>query len=271
MRALLILAALSAALPARAQEWYIPKRQSLIKGGSVEAGLRAQLSANNDGLLDTLRLDGVPSLRYAPLRRLELYAELPMAYGEREDVSNFTLLKTRATGFGDTFGQLAFEGFSGEDWKILFNLDGSFPTGKSPYRHRVSLGSGHFAAAFGQTMMKVIDPVVLFTHLGYQKTFARRPAGAEIAPGRDIRFRFGGGLSLNPRVQTSMHVTGDLVGSTRVNKAPVAGSSGTLLRLGWGLDWILGPRTRVGFDAALGMTKNTPDATIAFGVTTRLR
>lgn len=260
-----LLASLLAAGSASAQEWYIPKRQTLLTRGSGEAGTRLQLSANNDGLLDTLRLEAIPHLRYAPLRRFELYTELPFSYIEREDVVNFNLVKNDTTGIGDAFTQMSFEGFSGEDWKILYNLDGSFPSGKSPYRHRVALGSGHFAAAFGQTAMKVIDPLVLFSHLGYQFVFPRRTAVGRVSPGRSIRFRFGTALALNPRVHTTLHVTGDAVNTTRVDGRPVAGSSGTLIRFGWGLDWTVRDRLRWSADAAFGMTKNTPDATLSTG------
>ena len=254
-----------AATPALGQEWYIPKRQTLLSRGSGELGMRLQQSANNDGLLDTLRLEAIPHVRYAPLRRLELYTELPFSYVEREDVVAFNLIKNDTTGIGDAFAQVGLEGFSGEDWKILYNLDGTFPSGKSPYKHRVAIGNGHFAAALGQTMMKVIDPVVLFMHLGYQHVFARRTPAGWVSPGRSIRYRFGAALALNPRVQTTLHVTGEGVKTTRVDGRPVAGTSGTLLRFGWGLDWRIGDRWRWHFDSALGMTKNTPDATLSTG------
>lgn len=264
MRGIILSLAVLAA-PAEAQEWYVPKRTTLLERGRGELGLRLQMAANNDGLLDTLRLDGISHVRFSPLRRLELYVEAPVTYAEREDVAGFNIVKNQTTGIGDTFMQTSLEGFSGEDWKILYNLDTTFPTGKSPYRHRVATGGGHFAAGLGQTVMMVIDPLVLFFHLGYQHTFARRGGTAWVAPGRSIRFRFGTAVSLNPRVQTTLHVTGDQVAASKVGGKAVAGSSGTLIRFGWGLDWRVGKRTRLGTDAVFGMTKNTPDATLAFG------
>ncbi|MBI3297938.1 MAG: hypothetical protein HYZ75_07235 [Elusimicrobia bacterium] len=264
MRVVWLACALLAA-PAAAQEWYIPKRATLLERGRGELGLRMQFSANNDGLLDNLRLDGIPHLRYAPLRRLEFYVEAPVSYAEREDVVGFNIVKNQTTGVGDTFLQTSLEGFSGEDWKILYNLDTSLPTGKSPYRHRVNTGGGHFQAAVGQTAMLVMDPLVLFFHLGYQHIFARRGGTAWVAPGRSVRYRFGTVVALNPRVQTTLHVTGDQVANTKVGGRVVAGSSGSLIRFGWGLDMRVGKRSRLGTDAIFGMTKNTPDATLAFG------
>lgn len=260
------LAALSqSASVSRAQEWYIPKRTALLERGSAEIGARVQMTANNDGLLDSMRVENVNHVRYAPLRRLEIYVELPLVYAEREDVVNFNIVKNQNNGIGDLFSQLSFEGFSGEDWKLLYNLDGAFPTGKSPYTHRIGLGGGHFVMAAGQTAMKVIDPVVLFNHIGYQHTFPRRTPAGYIAPGRDIRFRFGASLALNPRVQTTLHVTSDLIATAHANRQPIPGSSGTLVRLGWGIDWTVYKRLRLSMDAAFGMTKNTPDATLSIG------
>lgn len=262
----LLAAALAAAAPAAAQEWYLPKRTSVLDAGRAELGARAQVIGNNDGLLDSTRSEFVPHLRYAPWRRLELYVEAPLAYVEREDVVQFNIVQDQVIGMGDVFVQGTFDAVSGEDWKLLLNLDGSVPTGKSPYRHRVPSGSGHGSAGLGQTALKIIDPLALFVHLGYQHTFGRRDgAGRWVAPGRTVRFRFGTAVSLNPRVQTTLHVTGDKVATSKIGGAPVAGSSGLLVRFGWGLDWKLARRWRVGTDAVFGMTKSTPDATLALG------
>lgn len=256
------------AVPAAAQEWYIPKRQHLLKKGSLETGFRTQFSANNDGFFDSLRLEGIPNIRYSPMRRFEVYTEMPLSYAEREDSVNFTTVNRKVTGFGDLFTQLSYEGFSGADWKILFSLEGGFPTGKNQFQHPVPTGSGHYSAAFGMTGMKVVDPVVFFAHLGFQHSFSRTfPGVGRVTPGRDIRFRFGSAISLNPRVQTTFHVTSNLISTTKLNGVLQTTSSGTLMRFGWGLDWTVGSRTRLGFDTAIGLTKNTTDATIALGVT----
>lgn len=278
-------------VPIYGQEWYIPKRTTLLKGGAWEAGLRTQMSANSTGNEDSLRLEEIPHLRYSPFRRLELYAEVGLAYAYREDAVFVTFLESETTGVGDAFAQVAFETLSGEDWRLLTHLDGSFPSGKNPHHHLVPTGSGHFTAAAGQTAMTVIDPVVLFAHLGYQHTFRRffpgvransagdgtapcppsEPCpGAQVAPGWDLRFRFGSSLALNPRVQTSFHVTGNAVASTKLNGKRVVASRTTLVRLGWGLDWSFYRRLRMSLDAAFGMTKNTPDATLAMDFSIRL-
>lgn len=277
MRRLLLASALLAtAGAARAQEWYIPKRTTLLKRGSGEVGGRLQLAADNDGFFDTVRLDFVPHVRYSPLRRLELYAEAPLAYSERETtdaVNPFLVVRNENGGIGDVFVQVSFEGFSGPDWKILYNIDGGIPTGKHSFEAVVPLGGGHYTAAVGQTMMKVIDPVVLFAHLGYQHTFPRRFGANRVEPGRAVRFRLGSSLALNPRVRTSLHVTGDMVSTTRLNGVLIKsdgtrteGGVGSVIRFGWGLDWSLKGNLRLALDAIFGVTTNATDATLASGI-----
>lgn len=275
MRRLILAAALLAAAgPARAQEWYIPKRTSLLKRGSGELGSRLQMATDNDGSLDNVRLDYIPSVRYSPLRRLELYVEAPLAYYEREDLDTqtLTIVRNNNGGIGDVFVQVSFEAASGPDWRILYNLDAGFPTGKHPFEAVIPLGGGHYTAAVGQTAMKVIDPVVLFAHLGYQHAFSRRFGASKVEPGRTVRFRLGSSVALNPRVRTSLHVTGDMVGTTELNGVPFKGGTrseggvGSVVRFGWGLDWSVTGNLRLAVDAIFGMTANATDATLVSGI-----
>lgn len=250
---------------AAAQEWYIPKRTQILERGTGELGVRLQVSANNDGLLDTFRSDSVLFLRYTPVSRLEIYVDCPYSFIERENIENFSYVSERGSGIGDAFMQLSFEGFSGEDWKILYNLDTVFPTGRNPYKYAIAFGGGHTSVAMGQTAMKVIDPVVLFMHVGYRHTIARRFLGNKYSPGGGIRFRFGSGISLNPRVQTTLAVNAERVLTSKVNNQGVTASASTNVGFGWGIDWKLKNGFGLNSNATFGMTKNTPDATIAMG------
>lgn len=248
-----------------AQEWYIPQRTELLQRGSGEVGMRVQMSANNDGLLDTRRAEAVLHLRYSPLRRLEFYTEAPYAHVLREDVVAFQIVSRDTYGVGDAFAQISFDAFSREDAKILFHADGVWPFGKNPYDNPVGLGSGHPSAAIGQTAMKAFDPMVLFTYVGYQHSFPRRFGIGLVEPGGSVRFRLGGSLAVNPRLQSTLAVTTDVVSSSKIQGSNVAGSATTLVRLGWGLHWAVVSRVRIQFDAIFGMTKSASDATLILG------
>ena len=161
------------------------------------------------------------------------------------------------------FTQFSLEGFSGPDWKTVFNLDIGWPTGKNPYENTVGLGGGHYSLAVGGTAMKVIDPIVMYCHIGYQHSMARTFKNTgKVAPGEDLRFRIGTSLSLNPKVTANVNVSGNILSSTKLAGSAVAGSSDVLVRLGLGFDWLVGRRTKWGADAIFGMTDNSGDATI---------
>jgi hypothetical protein len=249
-----------------AQEWYIPKTQPILEKGIKEVGYRIQLLTNNDGLLDTLGVDNVFYFRFSPIKRWELYTETRFSYLKKEDIQNFSYVEKSGSGIGDIFSQITYETFSGEDWKIMSNLDITFPTGKNPYEHSISFGSGHFSLALGGTAMKIIDPVILFAYLGYQDTFKRGFNKKDIKPGNSFRFRIGSGISLNPRLQTNFNISGDLISKTKINNQYVAGSASTLIRFGWGIDWTISQKWRVSIDANFGMTKNTTDAILSTGI-----
>lgn len=249
------------------QEWYIPKRTEVVGAGHLELGLREQFSTENDGVLDFRRLDSIVSVRYSPVKRFEAYVEAPYVWAQNESIVNFQIDKDEDNGIGDAFVQLTYEAFGGEDWRVLVNLDGTFPTGDDPFDHDVGLGGGFYRVAGGVTALKVIDPVVLFVHVGYQKSFIEEFDLGRVEPGGDVRYRVGANVQLNPQVRAGIHVSGDVIQSTRLDGDTLGGSDNDLVRFGVGLDWEVSSRTRLGIDGIFGMTDSTPDATVVLGVT----
>lgn len=249
------------------QEWYIPKRTEVVESGHIELGLREQFSTENDGLLDSRRLDSIVSVRYSPVQRFEAYVEAPYVWAQNERIVNFTIDKDEDNGIGDVFLQLTYEVFGGEDWRILLNLDGTFPTGNDPFDHEVGLGGGFYRVAGGVTALKVIDPVVLFVHLGEQHSFSEEFDVGDVEPGEDVRYRIGANVQFNPQMRAGIHLSGDVIQSTQLEGDTIPGSDNDLVRLGVGLDWSVSERVRLSADGIFGMTDSTPDATVVIGVT----
>ncbi|KAF0127319.1 MAG: hypothetical protein FD189_386 [Elusimicrobia bacterium] len=247
------------------EDWYIPKPVDLISAGAVEVGTRFSFAVNGDGVLESSRLENGYWARYSPLSRLELYFQVPLVYARQERFDNLlNIVESSAFGLGDIFSQVSYEGFSGEDWKLIYNLDVSVPTGKNPYENRVGLGGGHYSLGLGQMAVKIVDPVALFGYIGYQHSLAGKYPIGKVQPGGDLRFKLGSAIVLNPRIRTSLYVTGDIVGKVRINGRRLAGSSSNLVYFGWGTDWSTGG-FKVNVDAVFGMTKVTPDAAIIAG------
>jgi hypothetical protein len=261
-----LLVALVSAVNAVAQEWHIPERIVLIGVGHGEFGARLQFITDHDGLLGSNVLSLVPSIRYSPLERLQIHAELPLSYAQRETIVAFRVVDHQDRGIGDLFMQLLYEVASGEDWRWVLNVGKTFPTGKNPYEHNVGLGGGHHRLAAGLTVMQIVDPVVLFAHLGYQHSWARRFDIGQIEPEQDYRFRLGFTLAMNPRMRTTIHLSGNLLSDAKLNDVVIVGRAArTVIRAGAGLDWDLDARHRIAVDTSFGITENTSDAFIAIG------
>lgn len=265
-----LLLVLVSAVNAVAYEWYIPKRVELVGVGHGEYGVRLQLVTDHDGLLGSDVLSLVPSIRYSPLERLEIYAEIPLSYVRRETTVAFQVVDHDDFCHGDLFVQLLYEVASGADWRWIVNLGKTFPTGKNPYEHEVGLGGGHYRLAGGSTVMKVIDPVVLFAHLGYQHSWDKKFDIGEIEPEQDWRFRLGCTLAVNPQIRTTIHLFGNRLSDAKLNDVVIMGrSERTVVRAGIGLDWDLDERHRIEIDTNFGITDNTSDASIAIGLKRR--
>lgn len=262
-----LLVMLSTTTTITAREWYVPKRTDLVKKGGGEAGVKFQLTANNDGLLDRRRIELIPNIRYAPLKRLELYMEMAAGHAFQEDVVGFQIAEFDGFGVGDLFTQVTYDAWSGSDWRTLSHLDLSFPTGKNPYDNRTALGGGHYTVALGQSAMKVLDPLVLFAFLGIQQPLSQDFASVgRVAPGMSVRFRIGTSINLNPRARMSLSISGESTGHTSINGTKSLGSSSTTARYGWGLDWSMWRKYRLTLDAIFGATKNTTDAVLILGM-----
>lgn len=141
-------------------------------------------------------------------------------------------------------------------------------------------GSGFYSLQPGVTWLFPSDPVVLFGNLSYVHNFARQNvsrtlllAGSErlgtVAVGDIVDASIGMGLALNDRTSISIGYDQSFVGVTRQNGKTVAGSArsvlGTLLL---GASYRLSDKRSVNFSLGVGVTRDTPDATVTVRVPT---
>lgn len=141
-------------------------------------------------------------------------------------------------------------------------------------------GSGFYSLQPGVTWLFPSDPVVLFGNLSYLHNFPRHNvsrtlllAGREslgtVAIGDIVDASIGMGLALNDRTSISIGYDQSFVGATRQNGQTVAGSArsvlGTLLLGG---SYRLTDQRTVNFSLGVGVTRDTPDATVTVRVPT---
>jgi len=245
-----------------AEQWYLPRPTNVLKKGSAEFGSRVSFSFDRNGLeFNRLAQLGL-SLRVNPVNRFEFYVEAPYSYIEQERVKFPSYIYSESQeGWGDIYTQFSFDIAGRQDWKVIFHTDASFPTGKNPYVHSRSLGSGFYSVAPGFTFLKVIDPVVMYLYLGRQWTFPEHFTNyGKIQPGGDLRFRVGSSIMLNPRVKINLFTVGNIIGHIRLNGVQIAGSDQDVLRFGGGLSWNVSDSFRVDWNAVFGATDNADDA-----------
>jgi Putative MetA-pathway of phenol degradation len=87
------------------------------------------------------------------------------------------------------------------------------------------LGTGDWNVGTGVSLVKTIDPVVLFGSLGYTWTLGTLElAAGDVDRGDQILYSLGMGFSLNDRVSFSMAMAGAAIRRTEVNGSEISGS-----------------------------------------------
>ena len=255
---------------AHAEEWYIPKTIEVLPKGRVEAGVRLQLSGNEDGILDTQEVSLIPSARYSPTTQLEIYGEIPLSNKSQDQIVGFSVVENDKSGIGDLFLQATYEIAAKSNWKVSGSLDVTAPTGNDPYENTVGLGSGYWTTAPGVNFAYVSDPAVLFAYLGYQhgfsETFNVSGTSTKVDPGDSVRTRLGASFAFNPRLNMTMYTALDFRDDTKQNDVKVAESDDTLARLGLSFGFKLDKDMSIGMNTVFGLNDSTSDYVISLGM-----
>lgn len=139
-------------------------------------------------------------------------------------------------------------------------------------------GSGFYSLQPGVTWLYPSDPVVFFGNLSYLHNFPRDNvtrnlvlAGKEnlgkVKLGDIVDVSIGMGLALNEKASFSIGYDQSFIGTTKQNNQTVPGSAksvlGTLLIGG---SYRFNPKRTVNFTLGVGVTRDTPDATVTVRV-----
>ena len=162
-------------------------------------------------------------VRYGVIDNLEFNLRLPFGFIEQEqDFTPFEvpnpIRRRDNAGLGDISWALRYAAWREDGMlpDVNLNLDAKSITGDEDE----GLGSGFWNVGGGVTLVKTIDPVVLFGSVGYTWTLER----SGIDPGDQIPYSIGMGFSLNDRVSFSMSMNGAAVRRTEVNGREIGGS-----------------------------------------------
>jgi hypothetical protein len=139
-------------------------------------------------------------------------------------------------------------------------------------------GSGFYSLQPGVTWLYPSDPVVFFGNLSYLHNFPRDNvtrnlvlSGKEnlgkVKLGDIVDVSIGMGLALNEKASFSIGYDQSFIGTTKQNNQTVPGSAKTVLgTLLIGGSYRFNPKRTVNFTLGVGVTRDTPDATVTVRV-----
>ncbi|MDT9598986.1 hypothetical protein [Sphingosinicella rhizophila] len=311
----------SVELVAEQEQGIFNRRLSLEFGLTYTHFDNAQLNLSGFLALDsiflgTISLDQITSdvfvydatVRYGITDRLQFDVNAPILFrhsnfqsgGAGGDASGNEEVDVKGKGFGDiNFGasyRLMRETVRRPD--IVLNARVKAPTGRHPWGvelvevpgtlenlkvpERLSTGSGVWGASAGVSVLKTIDPMVIFGSVTYFYNFKRHFADLDEADfnqpgsvkiGNALQFGAGVAFALNDRSSLSMSFTQRIVERTALYrdcascvKQIVVGSQANVGIVNLGANFALTERLAIITNVGIGMTQDAPDMLLSVRV-----
>ncbi len=204
----------------------------------------------------------------------------------------------RGTGIGDASVGVSYRLFP-ETVKlpdVVLNARVKFPTGRDPFGiefvevqgsegnlqipERLSFGTGVYGTSIGWSMLKTLDPMIVFGSATYFHNFKRSFDDINEVPGDqpgDVKigdaFQFGGGLAfaLNDKSSISMSYTQRIVERTRLtpdgqDSRVVVGSQANVALMNFGATFSLGENIALVSNIGVGLTNDSPDMAVSLRI-----
>lgn len=199
--------------------------------------------------------------------KLESFINMPFIWAEQEFSSTDNFENNNNFGLGDVHVGLNYllipESKQWPEIIGLFNL--SLPTGERPNLtepNHISLGSGHWGATTGLTLVKTYDPVALFGGMSYTHTFADTLNGIRVDPGESLTYRFGVGFAINYRVALFSQFIGTYQTKSKQNGIKIPGSVNEPMQLEMGLTHSVGKHRYLQPALTFGLNEEATDVTL---------
>lgn len=247
--------------------------------------------------------------RYSFSNRLSLDVNVPYLYrrsafssggagGNSEGVSEAT---RSDHGLGDVSVGASYRLFheTGGRPDVVLNARLKIPTGRHPFGvalievpgsegnlevpERLSTGSGVWGASVGLSVLKTLDPMVVYGSATYFRNFARAFADIDEATGNQpgsarlgSAFQFGAGVAfaLNEKSSLNFSYTQRLVGHTSIRRQNqgwqrVANSQANVALLNVGATFSISDKTTLITNLGVGLTSDAPNMVVSLRVPVR--
>jgi hypothetical protein len=194
--------------------------------------------------------------RVGLLRDLQFDVTLPIGVAKREIDVGVARLRRDDEGLGDITGRLRYGLWAERGARPDVILDVTATSGTTSLESL--LGTGFWQVGGGVTLVKTIDPVVLFGRLGYTAVLERN--GRD--PADQFSYLFGTGFSLTDRVSVNARVSGIAGGRAQVNGRAIPGTSLDVLSMQFAVTTRVTRRLYVEPFVSAGLTDDAPDAVV---------
>ena len=238
------------------------------------------------GRIDTASIDRdvwVNSLeaRYGLHRRVELSLSVPYIF--RSDrferalgTEDESVDRVSDNGIGDiqfgVFSQILYQ----QKWwpDTVFNFLVRAPTGRNPFDvsgdDELPFGTGTWGIQSGITMVRQLDPAVVFGSLRYLWDIADQFDGQDVDLGDAFEYTAGLAFSLNERLAFTTSLSHSIVGRSKLNGDKIAGTDLNVVRLFLGGSYRMSPVITTNLNIGIGLTEDAPDFSIELSWPLRL-
>jgi hypothetical protein len=221
--------------------------------------------------------------RYGINDRIEFEVDVPYLFRSDRVISgavdNYETKRLRGNGIGDITVGLFTHVFSESDWgwmpDTILSFRGKLPTGQDPFEvdaDELPLGSGFWGFSSGFTLVKSLDPAVLFASGSYYWNLERDVGSSfgDIDPGNTVEYSLGLAFALNERLAMSFTHQHRITESSELEGSKLDRTDANAASLFLGLSYVLSQTTSVNFSLGVGITEDAPDLTLEVRVPFRL-
>jgi hypothetical protein len=192
------------------------------------------------------------------------------ALGDGTEVSH------SATHLGDLQLEFSHQFLVESGWApdIIGAVTWRIPTGLDPYKAPIAAvanGVGTNGIIGRLTVLKTIDPLVVYSTLSYTANLPYRESFGRVHAGDAIDSQVGALLAVSPDTSLSFAFDQRFAFVTRVDGAKIPGSDGVAAVAQFGIDQVLSSRTLLEVTLGIGLTRDAPDYSLMVSVPIRFR
>ncbi len=147
----------------------------------------------------------------------------------------------------------------------------NFPTGESPFgleEDEVATGSGYYGLKTSLTLVKSVDPAIIYGNVAYFINFARTQVGLDTNPGDSIEYAIGSAMALSPSLSANVTFEQRLTMRTKITlpdlgsiEVPGSFLNQTSIRIGLGYRFT--DQLYLDFGISGGLSEDAPDVLVS--------